>query len=101
MNDIVKACFVNGSDKLHYRRSFKTDEISVDFLAAKFSLKSAAGPTKTTPRGILKEIVHKLLPENRKSFWENIPESATSEDLRVSETGISTRGSKNDKRKSK
>ena len=110
MNDIVKARFIKGSEKLHYRKSCNRAEISVDFLAAKFCLTTAAGPIKTTPRGImptkkeaiLKDIVEKLLPENRKSFWENLPESVTSEDLRttVSETGIMARGTKNNKRKS-
>ena len=105
MNDIVTARFVKGSN---YQRSRNAKEISVDFFAAKFSLNSAAGTPQTLPRGIsstkkaaiMKDIVH-FFPENRKQFWEDLPESENSEDLRssVSDTGIIAKSNRPDKKK--
>ena len=109
MNDIVTTRFVKGSNNFHYQRSWNAKEINVDFFAAKFSLNSAAGTPQTLPRGIsstkkaaiMKDIVHFFSPENRKQFWEDLPESENSEDLRssVSDTGIIAKSNRPDKKK--
>ena len=105
LGEICKARFVKGSKQLHFHLKWNEDELHVDFLATKFSLR--AGDPKSEPRGIsttkkdaiMKDIVDKLLPENRRSFWEGIHTNDNRDDLRLSVSREENKSVKKNKKK--
>ena len=89
LRSIVQVRFVRGSTEMLYKTDFKGEEQSVKFLK-KAAEKSPAviPPPRLMSRGVSSAKKAKLLeklvtrmPENRRSFWQNLPQSENSEDL--------------------
>ena len=109
LSDIVQARFVRGDERLFYKTDLEGEEVAADVLkkAAAFKKKTSPRkphhakaanskltfddkipPTRSIPRGIAvlkkKKILANLaprMPSNRRAFWQNLPESNSSEDL--------------------
>jgi len=89
LRSIVQVRFVRGSTEMLYKTDFNGEEQSVKFLK-KAAEKSPAviPPPRLMSRGVSSAKKAKLLeklvtrmPENRRSFWQNLPQSENSEDL--------------------
>jgi len=86
--DIAQVKFVRGKHTLFYKSSF-SEESFTEFSFLKKSHKCTnPGPLRTSPRGVTSEkkklIIAKLcplMPENRRTFWKDLPENAAAEDL--------------------
>lgn len=90
LKDIVELQAERGNFNLKYRSNFSENFKDLNFLLFSVSkVKTIDEPERQdNPRGIneakKKEIIDKLLPlmpENRKTFWFNLPTSSTSADL--------------------
>jgi len=89
LRSIVQVRFVRGSSELSYKTDFNGEEQSVKFLkkSAEKSL-TVLPPPRLMSRGVSSAKKAKLLeklvtrmPENRRSFWQNLPQNENSEDL--------------------
>lgn len=83
LSDIVQVVAERGKFTLKYKTSFSGQENTLDFLMKKFMKKSAlTGKLETLhePHGfpndkkeMLLKVIGPIFPENRKSFWKNLP----------------------------
>lgn len=90
LNDMCEVTFFRGTHVISYKTAFHSEEThSLDFLRLK-NIKSGIPPPKPNNkfRGITQErksaIIQKLtplMPDNRKSFWYNLPIDKNSLDL--------------------
>ncbi|CAK1588934.1 unnamed protein product [Parnassius mnemosyne] len=87
LNSVVQVEFSPGSRNLFYKTRFDEPLQELDFLVKKFNC-TELPKSLDTPRGIKQnkkeEIINKLvclMPESRKSFWNNLPVNDSSADL--------------------
>ena len=89
LRSIVQVRFVRGSSELLYKTDFDGQEQSVKYLKkdAEKALR-VLPPPRLVSRGVSSAKKAKLLeklvtrmPENRRSFWQNLPENENSRDL--------------------
>ena len=109
LTDVVQARFVRGDERLFYKTDLDGEEVAIDVVkkAAAFKKKTSPRklhpakaanstlifedkipPTREIPRGIAvfkkKKVLANLaplMPSSRRAFWQNLPESNSSEDL--------------------
>lgn len=89
--------FVKESNSLEYKNDFDDDLIKLDFLT-KSTLRninclpnhedSQRGINSSKKKDIIKTLVP-LIPENRRHFWENLPESNVTDLLHDEDYGLS------------
>ena len=94
LSEISEIQFRKGETKMFWKTSFgESDYQSGEFLQKKFRnqclkeipIKSkghARGVNKKKKDDILKKLVE-MMPKNRRSFWESLPENEASEDLSI------------------
>lgn len=85
LKDIMAVRAERGAFTIKYKESHVSDRKELDFLQVKI-VRNRCFPNianKSRPRGITKERKDKiiaelvpLMPENRKDFWYNLPESS-------------------------
>lgn len=86
LGNLVEVCFTRGSNCIKYKTDFDDEYKELDFLQKKhcptFTPKTLniRGISSEKKALILKDLVP-LMPENRKFFWQTLPDSETSLDL--------------------
>ncbi|RUS68512.1 hypothetical protein EGW08_023726 [Elysia chlorotica] len=90
LKNMVSVAFSKGSEEIVYQTAFDQPEIRAKVLKSNFDLATSSGGIRKRPRGIetskKKDLLEKMLPlmpENRRSFWINLPEDKKSTDLSI------------------